>query len=193
LYDPDVEESWLSYVLGAATVGAIAAVYTWSQRRKPDARQRQDRLDPRKAWAQAVMAIYQGDAGDAGYWDRQRATGLIQKGWSTPDAAALTELIERYVHGECNVGFDKIRIVWLARLGFAAGWYDEATSWRYVFAAQTALQQAYGSWLELRAAVEQGRAQWYGGAAKVPEMQVRNADQNFSYAYKLFLGQLPYR
>ena len=56
----------------------------------------------------------------------------------------------------------------------AAGWYDDATSWRYVFAAQSALQQSYASWLELRAAVEEGRAQWYGGAAKVPEAQARN-------------------
>jgi len=183
----------MSYVLAVTTVAAIGTVYTWSQRRKPAARQMQDRADPRKYWAQAVMAIYQGDAGDPGYWDRMRATESIQKGWSTPNVAALTELIESYVHGECNVGFDKIRIVWLARLGFAAGWYDDATSWRYVFAAQAALQQAYGSWLELRAAVEQGRAQWYGGAEKVPEAQVRNADRNFSYAMKTFLSQLPYR
>jgi hypothetical protein len=188
-----VEQSWMSYVLGAATVAVIATVYTWSQRRRPDVKQLRDRADPRKYWAQAVMAIYQGEAGDPGYWDRKRATETIQKGWSTPDAAELTALIERYVSGECNVGFDKIRIVWLARLGFAARWYDEATSWRYVFAAQTALQQAHGSWIELRAAVEVGREQWYGGAAKVPEVQARNADRNFSYALKTFLGHLPYR
>lgn len=183
----------MSYVLAGATVAVIGTVYTWSQRRKPAVRQMMDRADPRKGWAQAVMAIYQGDAGDPGYWDRRRATESIQRGWSTPDAAALTELIERYVQGECNVGFDKVRIVWLARLGLGAGWYDDATSWRYVFAAQTALQHAYGSWMELRAAVEQGRAQWYGGAAKVPQVQLQNADRNFSYALKTFLGQLPYR
>ena len=183
----------MSYVLGASTIAVIATVYTWSQRRKPEVKQMQDRADPRKAWAQALMAIYQGEAGDPGYWARQRATDSIQKGWSTPNAAELTQLIEQYVSGECNVGFDKIRIVWLARLGFGAGWYDEATSWRYVFAAQSALQQAYGSWPELRAAVEEGRAQWYGGAAKVPEVQIQNADRNFSYALKTFLGHLPYR
>ncbi len=186
-------EQWLSYVLAFATVAGVAAFYTISQRRKPAVRQLQDRADPRKRWAQAVMAIYQGDAGDPGYWDRQRATSSIQKGWSTPDVAELTKLIDKYMRGECNVGFDKIRIVWLARLGFGAGWYDEATSWRYVFAAQAALQQAYGSWLELRAAVEEGRAQWYGGAAKVPDAQLRNAETNFSYALKTLLGNLPYR
>lgn len=183
----------MSYVLGGVTVASIAAVYTWSQRRKPATKQLMDRTDPRKHWAQAVMAIYQGDVGDPGYWDRKRATATIQNGWSTPDAAELTKLIESYVRGECNVGFDKIRIVWLARLGFAAGWYDEATSWRHVFAAQAAMQQAYGSWLELREAVVQGRAQWYGGADKVPEAQARNAENSFSYALKTFLGTMPYR
>jgi hypothetical protein len=188
-----VEQSWMSYALLAVTLVAIGTASTWWARRNPAAKQARDRTDPRKCWAQAIMAIYQGDAGDPGYWDRRRATDSIQNGWSTPNAAALTELIDRYVHGECNVGFDKVRIVWLARLGFAAGWLDEATSWRHVFAAQVALQQSYGSWLELRAAIEQGRAQWYGGAAKVPEAQVRGLDQNFSYALKAFLGHLPYR
>jgi hypothetical protein len=188
-----MEQSWLSYALAVTTVVAIASVYTWSQRRKPEVKVLVDRADPRKHWAQAIMAIYQGDAGDPGYWDRRRATESIQQGWSTPDVAELTQLIEKYVRGECNVGFDKVRIVWLARLGLGAGWYDDATSWRYVFAAQAALQQAYGSWIELRAAVVEGREQWYGGAAKVPQAQVQNADRHFSYALQKFLNHLPYR
>jgi hypothetical protein len=41
----------------------------------------------------------------------------------------LGELIRRYVQGECNVGFDKLRIIFLACLGRGAGWFDDATSW----------------------------------------------------------------
>jgi hypothetical protein len=93
-----------------------------------------DPADPRKHWAQAAIALYQ-DTNDPAYWSERDAQHLIQNGWSTADRNELLELIQRYVQGECNLGFDKLRIIFLARLGRGAGWFDDATSWNYVFPA----------------------------------------------------------
>jgi hypothetical protein len=127
------------------------------------------------------------DRADPGYWSERDAQHLIQNGWSTADRNELFELIQRYVQGECNLGFDKLRIIFLARLGRGAGWFDDATSWNYVFPAIGEIQSRYGSWSELKAAMDAGRAEWYGGPNEVPKAQHElarrgwtNLSQNFS-------------
>lgn len=178
--------------MGCTTVAVVMAA-TWWQRRSPQTKHLMDRRDPRKSWAQAAMALYQGDAGDPGYWSKSDATSLIQQGWSTANRDELVDLIHRYIDGECNVGFDKIRIIWLARLGYGAGWFDEATSWGYVFGAAEDLRRTYGSWPEVKQAVSEGRVQWYGGPDQVPPQQLNKAEQSYAYANKTFFASVPFR
>jgi hypothetical protein len=150
-----------------------------------------DRVDPRKHWAQAAIALYQ-DTNDPGYWSERDAQHLIQNGWSTADRNELVELIQRYVQGECNVGFDKLRIIFLARLGRGAGWFDDATSWNYVFTAIAELQRRYGAWSELKTAMDEGRADWYGGANEVPKAQHELARRGWTNLSQNF-GQVAFR
>lgn len=152
-----------------------------------------DRQDPKKHWVHAAIALYQGDVGDAGYWPGNKARDLLNSGWSTTTRDELVELIARYVDGECNVGFDKLRIIWLARLGRGAGWIDDATSWGYVSSAVDELKRAYGSWPELFEAMKAGREEWYGGADKVPAGTLKLNERGFSYASKQFFPVVPYR
>ena len=181
---------WAYLGFMALVVGYLA--YHRVANKKPDL-SLTDRQDPRKHWAQAAMALYQGDVGDAGYWSGNDAREKLSGGWSTTTRDELLELIQRYIDGECNVGFDKLRIIWLARLGFGAGWIDEATSWNYVFGAVAELQRAYGSWPELYDAQNAGRTEWYGGPSEVPSGSQKFAERNYAYATKQFFGVVPYR
>jgi hypothetical protein len=158
-----------------------------------DKREIADRQDPQKHWAQAAQAIYQGNGGDAGYFASNGAINNLSKGWDIKSREDLVNLIDTYGSGETNVGFDKLRMIWLARLGFAAGWLDEATSWKYVFSAKSAIQNAYTSWTELRDAMVAGRAEWYGGADQVPDSQVESAKENFQYASQKFFPNVMFR
>lgn len=175
-------------------VGLVIAYLTYGRvaNKKPD-QSLADRQDPKKHWAQAAIALYQGDVGDAGYWSGNQARDKLSGGWSTNTRDELIELIQRYIDGECNVGFDKLRIIWLARLGRGAGWIDDATSWNYAFAAIAELQRTYGSWPELYEAMKVGRAEWYGGADQVPAGTLKLNETAYAYATKQFFGSVPYR
>jgi len=149
-------------------------------------------MDPRKHWILAAMALYHGDqGGDPGYWARSRALSCIQKAWSTPDRDALIALIDRYISGECNVGFDKVRIIWLARVGFGAGWLDEETSWNYAIRAREVIQHTYGSWLELNQAINEGIVDWYRG--NVPQARRDGRGPALQYAARTFFDKVPFR
>lgn len=163
------------------------------RRQSPAHRSRKDAADPDRRWVQGVLAIYRGDAGDPGYWSRDRAAEEITKGWSTPDARELEQLIQRYIAGECNVAFDKVRIIWLARIGAGAGWLDEAASWRLCLDAKRALQAAYPDWPTMIAATEQGRAQWYGGAHKIPPAELERKQAHARYAQSTILHAVTFR
>ncbi len=150
-----------------------------------------DRKDPRKYWAQAAMALYQGERGDPGYWKAAEAQSLMKNGWSTANREELLSLINSYIEGECNVGFDKLRIIWLARLGCGAGWIDEESSWNYVFDAEAVLQNTYASWEQLRDACFEGRDEWYGG--ETPEREIKWANNNYAFALEKYLRAVPFK
>jgi hypothetical protein len=175
-------------------VGLVVAYMTYMRvaNKKPDPAIA-DRLDPQKHWVQAAIALYQGDVGDAGYWSSNEAREKLSSGWSTTTRDELLELLQRYIDGECNVGFDKLRIIWLARLGRGAGWIDDAASWGYALPAVAELKRTYGSWPELYEAMKEGRAEWYGGADKVPAGTLKLNERGFAYASKQFFPSVPYR
>ncbi|HEU5074512.1 MAG TPA: DUF1266 domain-containing protein [Polyangiaceae bacterium] len=150
-----------------------------------------DRSDPRKLWAHAAIALYMDDS-DPGCWKRENAERRLQKGWSTPNGAELVELIQRYIQGECNVAFDKLRIIFLARAGRGAGWFDEATSWAYAFNAMTEIQKNYTSWEQLRVAMDEGRADWYGGKDEVPEAQIELSQRGWNKLQTNYMSQVPF-
>lgn len=152
-----------------------------------------DRKDPRKHWMQAAMALYRGDVPDAGYWAPGEARNILTSTWSVDGRDKLVALIERYMHGECNVGFDKLRIIWLARLGRGAGWLDDDTSWAYVFRAIESLQRTYDAWPALAEAMRAGREQWYGGPGKIPAGTREQSDRAHAHFAKEYLTRVPYR
>lgn len=152
-----------------------------------------DRADSRKHWVQAAQALYQSFVGDAGYWSVKEATNCLSKGWSTSNRQELIELIDRYISGECNVAFDKLRIIFLARVGKGAGWLDDDTSWNYAFQAIKDIQANYSSWEELRDAMADGRADWYGGVSEVPPQQLEMNKAGYQLLVENFTTTVPFR
>jgi hypothetical protein len=181
---------WVYLGLVWVVIGYLAYARLAGRKKDPSIA---DRLDPRKHWVQAAIALYQGKVGDAGHWSGNAARETLKVGWSTQTRDELLELIDRYIAGECNVGFDKLRIIWLARLGRGAGWLDDETSWGYAFPAVTELQRTYGSWPELFAAMKAGREEWYGGRDEVPAATLALNEKAHAYASKHFFAQVPYR
>ena len=190
--------SWWHAVWVVLVLAVVVVYYAFAHRGGDDAddgfdraRFLSDRSDPRKFWAQAAIALYQ-DASDPGCWTQENALHCLQRGWSTPNGAELIELIQSYVQGECNVGFDKLRIIFLARAGRGAGWFDEATSWGYAFNAIVELQRHYSSWEQLRVAMDEGRAEWYGGKDQVPPAQVELSESGWNNLKSNYMSQVPF-
>lgn len=194
----------LSHLLYLGVVVAImAGYYFYNNRRSQNpsatldddgfdrARFHADRSDPRKFWAQAAIALYQDDT-DPGCWKQANALRCLQKGWSTPNGAELVELIQSYIQGECNLAFDKLRIIFLARAGRGAGWFDEATSWNYAFNAIADIQRSYGSWEQLRHAMDEGRAEWYGGKSEVPKAQLELSNRGWQHLQTEYMPYVPF-
>jgi hypothetical protein len=142
-------------------VAGLLAFSFWMRRRAPehDRRYLADRALPLRAFTHGALATYRGNVGDPGYWQRADALAEMEQ-WSTPDVQELARLLEVYRSGEINLAFDKVRIIWLSRLGFACGWFDEGVSWRYVAEAVYALRAGYRGWEEVARDVELGAIQW---------------------------------
>jgi hypothetical protein len=154
----------LGYLLYAAVlVTIIFLVSRWRAANAPphlDARYLIDRQNPLRAWAHGALSAYRGvDAADPGYWKQKDALAEMAN-WSTPDRKELLELLSLYEDKEINVAFDKARIVWLARTGFATGWLDEQESWEYVRRAAMASQATYSGWDDFAEAVIAGAVEW---------------------------------
>lgn len=185
--------NWIYYVGFAALAVVLIIVFSMMNGDKLQPEVLADRADKRKHWAQAAQSLYQCFVGDAGYWSASAAEETLAKGWSTPNGQELVELINRYVGGECNVGFDKLRIIFLARVGKGAGWLDDDTSWSYTFKAMEEIQASYGSWEELRDAMVEGRAEWYGGASEVPPRQIEMGKEGYELLTTNFVPAVPFR
>ena len=54
------------------------------------------------------------------------------------------------------------------------------------------LQRTYSSWYELKGAMEEGRAEWYGGAGEVPAAQHKLAERAWANLTQNF-SQVAYR
>lgn len=68
------------------------------------------------------------------------------------------------------VAWDLVRLSFLARATFTAGWIDEAAAWNVALEAARKLQRAYGSWSELSENYLLGRGFWGEGS---PESMAR--------------------
>lgn len=145
-------------VLGVLTV--VSRMRLKSGGPQYDARYLADRAVPLRRWAQAALATYRGNVGDPGYWDPRVALSEMTESWSTPDREELVSLLDGYRRGEINVAFDKIRIIWLSRVAFGCGWFDEHTSWGYVHEAALAIRASYRSWDQVAKDVENGAIAW---------------------------------
>jgi len=192
--------SWVHVVLGVVVVALTAFTIIMNRKKRGDesapddgfdrARFLADRSDPRKFWAQAAIALYQNDS-DPGCWKRENALSHLQ-GWQCPDPAALVRLLQRYIEGECNIGYDKLRIIFLARAGRGAGFFDEATSWGYAFDAMTEIQRHYGSWTQLRIAMDEGRVEWYGGKDQVPQSTLEMSQNGWVKLTTTYEREVPF-
>jgi hypothetical protein len=143
-------------------VAALLVVQSKLAWRAPehDSRYLADRSDPIRAFAQGALAAYRGNVGDPGYWKQSDALAEMTESWSTPNREELVDLLESYRRGEINLGFDKVRIIWLSRVALGCGWFDATTSWHYVAEAVQALRASYGGWEALAADIEAGAIAW---------------------------------
>jgi hypothetical protein len=184
---------WIAAVLALAVAG-FAAWWFWPQSECKhdcsDPRYLADRRDPLRAWIHGVLAVYRGDVGDPGYWDQPCAERQAN-GWGMKTPADMHGMLARYRDGEINTAFDKVRIIWLARLGQALGWLTEAQSWEWCRLAAGALQQQYASWQLLYEDIDQGRIRWYDG--KVPEGERERAMQHYQFANANVVGNRAFR
>lgn len=148
-------------LLVLVVVGALVLVpKLWRRAPEHDPRYLADRTDPLRAFAQGALAAYRGNVGDPGYWSPSDALAEMTESWSTPDRKELIELLESYRSGEINVGFDKVRIIWLSRVAHGCGWFDAASSWGHVAEAVQALRARYAGWEALAADLEAGAIAW---------------------------------
>src|SRR5262245_51449442 len=111
----NVNPAWFGLMLLVAVVlGWVVQRFRAGNRAAPDdPRYHADRVDPVRRWAHGALAAYRGfDLGDPGHWSVEDATSEVRDSWSTPDRAALLELLARYEGDEINVAFDKARLVW---------------------------------------------------------------------------------
>jgi hypothetical protein len=156
--------AYLGYVALALVVVGVLTVLSMSKlfRRAPehDHRYLADRSVPLRCFAQGACAAYRGNVGDPGYWKREDALREMTESWSTPDRQELVDLLDGYRKGEINLAFDQVRIIWLSRVAFGCGWFDEATSWGYVQHAAHAIRARHRSWDEVARDLEAGAIEW---------------------------------
>lgn len=157
-----------------------------------DLRYLQDREDPLRRFAHGLMALYQGDVGDPGYWQTEQARAQMIDGWGIPDAGALDELLQSYHDGEVNVGFDQARIIWLSRLGSAAGFLSEAESWHHVEKAVLRVQGGYGRWSDVADAIASGIQEWFGGESQLPSSEPERIARCREQAEQQVLPEVPF-
>jgi hypothetical protein len=133
-------------------------------------------------------------AADPGYWKQKDALAEMAN-WSTPDRKELLELLTLYEGKEINVAFDKARIAWLARVGFAAGWLSEQESWEYVRRAAIASQAAYAGWDDFAEAVVAGAVEWNRdvGGRPMSDEAVRQRRANIQEAREKIWPSTPFR
>jgi hypothetical protein len=155
---------YLSYALlvflALITITALSASKLLRRAPQHDPRYLADRREPLKAFAQGAMAAYRGNVGDPGYWKREDALVEMTESWSTADPKELYELLEIYRGREINPAFDKVRIIWLSRVAVGCGWFDEATSFRYVAEAAQAIRAHYWDWEAATQDIEAGAIEW---------------------------------
>ena len=130
-----------------------------------------DQKVPMRNFAQGAMAIYQGNSGDPGYWPQDTARTHLEDSWSTQQNE-LDALLRQYVKGEMNPGFDKVRIIWLARCAAGAGWLSHEVSWRWAARAAAEQERSQEGWGALAEAVEAGVLGWYNDEPP-PETRAR--------------------
>ena len=120
---------------------------------------------------------------------------LLRRDWGIRDEASAVERLETLVHyghrsdpcfqdptqpredqalvDHAMLAWDAIRIPWLARCCFTAGFVDEATVWRYAEAGASLARRGFGSWAEWGRAFLDGRVLWGGEARSYYEIVVK--------------------
>ncbi|HEY0780833.1 MAG TPA: DUF1266 domain-containing protein, partial [Thermoanaerobaculia bacterium] len=72
--------------------------------------------------------------------------------------------------------WDTVRLSFMARATFTAGWVNETTAWDVVLEAARKLQRSYGSWAELSQNFLLGRGFWGEASPESMESFRKNAD-----------------
>jgi hypothetical protein len=170
-------------VSAAVLFAALVALILWLRRRRA--------VDPLAAWAQGVIALYRGDVGDPGAWSRADADEHLSH-WSCPDRAALVGLLERYHQGETDLpGWDKARLIFLARVGAARGDLTAEESWEHVRQARSGMA-SIADWADLASQVERGKLSWYQDTDEL-DSQLKMTRAVRAWAEAHALRGLPFR
>ncbi len=177
-------------VLGALSVFGFLVFSRDHEHDCTEPRYLADRRDPMRRWFHGALAVYRGDCGDPGYWDRSCAVHQLSC-WSCKQPADVMELINEYQSGETTTAFDKLRIIWLARAAEGAGWMSPEQSWRWCEQAKAALLTTYRDWESVAIDTVAGRAEWYGG--DIPDDQRKSTDESLAFAKRHVLPLVPFR
>jgi hypothetical protein len=150
-------------------------------------------LDEReRAWLALAAPYFQvhlfraGDLGGKTVLGLWRIRWLLRKDWLVRDAASARDKLDWLVQSghrkdprfrdpaqsaadlaivdRALLAWDTMRLVFLARCCYAAGYIDVATTWTYVAAAARMARGGFASWTEWGRAFATGRAMWSGDA-----------------------------
>jgi hypothetical protein len=80
------------------------------------------------------------------------------------------------IKGGTLVAWDTVRLSFVARCSFTAGWLDDATAWQVALEAARKLQRSYSSWKEMSDNYQLGRGFWGEASAESVEEFRRNAE-----------------
>jgi hypothetical protein len=120
---------------------------------------------------------------------------LLRRDWGIRDEATAVERLEDLLHyghrsdpryqdptqpredqalvDRAMLAWDAIRIPWVARCCFAAGFVDEATVWHYANAGAALVRGGFRGWEEWGRAFLDGRVLWGGEARSYYEIVVK--------------------
>lgn len=109
----------------------------------PRKRTREDASDPRKKRVHALLApSHDVDPGH----DPEFAVPAVRDWYGATDRERALRWIRDSEHS--GDAYDLFRVVFVARCGFAAGYFSEAESWDICFRAVERAQRSYASWTE---------------------------------------------
>jgi hypothetical protein len=150
---------------------------------------------PERRLVHGFLALYTGDDGDPRHsMDQEANRRHLEETWGCEHPGDLIDLMNRYeTEGECNLAFDLVRVIKLARNGAGAAWISDEESWQRCYRSAQRLRGRYRRWEDVYLDCQAGRQQWWLQSQEqpVPPDQVQYYAARYAEANKLIFATLP--